>query len=186
MYGNNYSNLEGTSRAFYKLNNKVIQNEVIISKQNKDIEKLKNELMKICQENADLKVLRKTCLTLEEQLKKLEKEMQKMHKEKLDIIKKRDENSSLLKRKISELETVIELEKLDYDKNTVLYKQKMSIYNQLLKENEIYSEEVEKLKNDLDKFEEKKKEELQKQKIESLLKYEKLKKKMLDTNKQSN
>ena len=77
MYGNNYSNLGGTSRAFYKLNNKVIQNEVIISKQNKDIEKLKNELMKICQENADLKVLRKTCLTLEEQLKKLEKEMQK-------------------------------------------------------------------------------------------------------------
>ena len=112
--------------------------------------------------------------------------MKKVNKEKLYIIKKRDENSSLLKRKINELENVIESKRLDYEKNTVLYKQKMSVYNQLLEENEIYAEEVEKLKNDLNKFEEKKKEELQKQKIESLLKYEKLKKKMLDTIKQSN
>ena len=186
MYEKEYSSLGKISRDFYKLNNKVIQDEVIITKQNKDIDKLKNELIKKYQENADLKVFRKNCINLEEQVKMLEKDIKKLNNDKLYIIKKRDENSSLLKSKISELETVIELKKLDYDKNTVLYKQKMSIYNQLLKENEIYSEEVGKLKNDLDKFEEKKKEELQKQKIESLLKYEKLKKKMLDTIKQSN
>ena len=41
----------------------------------------------------------------------------------------------------------------------------MSIYNQLLMQNEIYSEEVEKLKKSIDKFEEQKKEELQLQKM---------------------
>ena len=186
MYGKDYSTLGGTSRAFYKLNNKVIENEAIISKQNKNIDKLKTELIRVYQENGDLRLLRKNCISLEEQLKIIENDMKKLNKEKLEIIKKRDENSSLLKRKINELENVIELEKLDYEKNTVLYKQKMSIYNQLLLENEIYSEEVEKLKNHIDKFEEQKKGELQKQKIESLLKYEKLKKKMLNTIKQSN
>ena len=181
-----YSNLGGTSRAFYNLNNKVIENEEIISNQNRQIEKLKKELIKKYQENADLRLLKKNCISLEEQVKIIENELKKVNKEKLYIIKKRDENSSLLKRKINELENVIESKRLDYEKNTVLYKQKMSVYNQLLEENEIYAEEVEKLKNDLNKFEEKKKEELQKQKIESLLKYEKLKKKMLDTIKQSN
>lgn len=186
MYGNEYSNLGGTSRYFYKLNNKIIENEETISKQNIEIEKLKTELIKMYQENADLRILKKNCRNLEDQVKMLENDMKKANKEKLYIIKKRDENSSLLKRKINELENVLELERIDYDKNTVLYKQKMSIYNHLLMENEVYAEEVEKLKDNLDKFEKKKKEELQKQKIDSLLKYEKLKKKMLDTIKQSN
>ena len=123
---------------------------------------------------------------MEEQVKILGNDLKKVNKEKLYIIKKRDENNSLLKRRIDELENLIEFEKLEFQKSTVVYERKMSVFNQLLKENEIYSEEVEQLKKNLDEFEEKKKEELQKQKIESILKYEKLKKKMLDTIKQSN
>ena len=181
-----YSNLGPTSRTFYKLNNNLLIKEAIISKQSNQIDKLKTELIKKYQENGEIRMLRRNCTFLEEQVKSIEEDLKKVNKEKLQIIKKRDENSSLLKRKINELENLLEFEKLDYDKNTVLYKQKMSIYNTILMQNEIYSEQVETLKNSLDKFEEKKKEELQKQKIESLLKYEKLKKKMLDTIKQSN
>ena len=186
MYSKEYSNLGGTSRAFYLLNNRVVENEAMISKQNKQIDRLTTELIKMNQENADLKLLRKNCISLEEQVKILGNDLKKVNKEKLYIIKKRDENNSLLKRKIDELENLIEFEKLEFQKSTVVYERKMSVFNQLLKENEIYSEEVEQLKKNLDEFEGKKKEELQKQKIESILKYEKLKKKMLDTIKQSN
>ena len=179
-------NIGSISTTFYKINNKLLEKETKISKQNKLIDKLRTELIKMYQENQDLRIFRKNCMSLEDQLKVLEDDIAKINKDKLQIIKKKDENSSLLKRKIHELENLIELEKIDHEKNTMFFKQKMIIYNQLQMENDIYSEEVEKLKKEMDKFEEKKKEELQKQKIESLLKYEKLKKKMLDTIKQSN
>ena len=153
-----YSNLGPTSRTFYKLNNNLLIKEAIISKQSNQIDKLKTELIKKYQENGEIRMLRRNCTFLEEQVKSIEEDLKKVNKEKLLIIKKRDENSSLLKRKINELENLLEFEKLDYDKNTVLYKQKMSIYNTILMQNEIYSEQVETLKNSLDKFEEKKKE----------------------------
>ena len=181
-----YSHLGPASRTFYKLNNDILIKESIISKQSNQIDKLKTELIKKYQENGDVRMLRRNVTFLEEQVKINEDDLKKLNKEKLQIIKKRDQNYSLLKREIEELENLLEMRKLDYDKNTVLYKQKMSIYNSVIMQNEIYSEQVENLKKDLNEFEEKKKEELQKQKIESLLKYEKLKKKMIDTIKQSN
>ena len=168
MSSYDYSNLGGTSRAFFKLNNQINEKETIISNQNRAIDKLKTELIKKHQENADLKLLRKNFISLEEQVKIIEDDMKKVNKEKLEIIKKRDEKYSLLKRKINELENVIKLEKLDYEKNTVLYKQKMSISNQILMENEIYSEEVEKLKSDLGEFEEQKKEEIKEEEINKI------------------
>ena len=175
-----------TATTFYKTNNKLINTEALLSKQNRQMDKLKNELIKVYQDKEDLKIYKKNCYNLEEQLKIIEDEMKKTNKEKLELIKKRDEKFSLLNRKINELENIIDFEKLDYEKNTVLYKQKMSVYNHLLMENEVYSEEVDNLKKQLENFDQKKKEELQKEKVVNLLKYEKLKKKMLETIKQSN
>ena len=171
---------------FHKTNNKLLKSEAIISKQNREIDQMKIELINALKKNQELKILQRDYNVLEDKMKDLEIKKNNMQKEKLDIIKKRDENYSLLNRKINELENVLELEKLDYEKNTVLYKQKMSVYNHLLMENEVYSEEVEELKKNLDEFENKKKEELQKEKVVNLLKYEKLKKKMLATIRQSN
>ena len=176
------------SSTFYKTSyyNKIYEKDMIIQTRNKQIDKLKTELMNKTQENSELKGFRRQCFELEEQMKGIEKEIQKLNKEKLDIMKKRDENNSLFKRKISELENLIEYEKLDYEKNTVLYNQKMSVYNQLVMENEIYSEEVKKLKNDMENLEEKKRLEFQKLKVENLIKFDKVKKKMLNTIKQTN
>jgi len=171
---------------FHATNNKLLKNEAIISNQNREIDLLKTQLINSIEKNQEMKMLQRDYINLKDKIKSLEIQKNKMNKEKLEIIKKRDENYSLLNRKINQLENVIELEKLDYEKNTVLYKQKMSVYNHLLMENEVYSEEVEELKKNLNEFENKKKEELQKEKVVNLLKYEKLKKKMLDTIKQSN
>ena len=151
-----------TATTFYKTNNKLINTEALLSKQNRQMDKLKNELIKVYQDKEDLKIYKKNCYNLEEQLKIIEDEMKKTNKEKLELIKKRDEKFSLLNRKINELENIIDFEKLDYEKNTVLYKQKMSVYNHLLMENEVYSEEVDNLKKQLENFNQKKKEELQK------------------------
>jgi len=175
-----------TASTFYKTNNKLLKSEAIISKQNREIDNLKTKLLNVSQKNQELRMFQRNYNNLENKKKEIEKDLKNMEKEKSDLIKKRDENYSLLNRKINELEKVIELEKLDYEKNTVLYKQKMNVYNHLLMENEVYSEEVEDLKKNLDEFEKKKKEEIQKEKILNLLKYEKLKKKMLATIKQSN
>jgi len=176
------------SSTFYKTSyyNKLYEKDMLIQSQNNQIDKLKTELMNKTKENSDLKGFRRQCFDLEEQMKQIEKEIQKLNKEKLDIMKKRDENNSLFKRKISELENLIEYEKLDYEKNTVLYNQKMSVYNQLVMENEIYSQEVKKLKNDMENLEEKKKLEFQQLKVENLIKFDIVKKKMLNTLKQTN
>ena len=173
---------------FYKTSyyNKLYEKDTIIQKQSNQINKIQIELMNQNQENRELKGFRKQCFNLEEQMKEIDKEMQKLNKEKLDIMKKRDENNSLFKRKIAELENLIEYEKLEHEKNTALYNQKMSVYNQLLMENEIYSEEVKKLKKDIEIFEKNKKEEFQKLKMENLIKFDRVKKKMFNTIKQTN
>ena len=75
-----YSNLGGTSRAFFKLNNQLNEKETIISNQNRKIDKLKTELIKTHQENGDLRLLRKTCISLEEQLQIIENDMKKINK----------------------------------------------------------------------------------------------------------
>ena len=162
------------------------EKEAIIQNQNKQIEKLKAELMNKYQENMILNGFRKQCYNLEEQVKDIEKETQKLKQEKIDIIKKAEENSALLRQKISELENLIEFEKLSNEKNIVVFKQKMSVHNQLVMENDIYAEEVKKLKNDLEKLEEKKDQEFRKLKVENLLRFEKVKKKMFETLKLTN
>ena len=172
--------MNSDSSTFYKKSyyNKLYEKEAIIQKQNKQIEKLNTEIMNQYQENQTLKVFRKQCFNLEEQIKHIEKEMQKLKEEKSDIIKKRDENNSLLERKISELENLIEYEKLDYEKKTDLFEKKLAIYNQLALENELYSEEIKKLKEDMENLKKNKKEEFQKLKFESLIKFDKIKKKI--------
>ena len=178
-----FSNTLLYKAAYY---NKLYEKDTQIQKQNKHIDLLNAELMKKYQENQTLNGFRKQCYNLEEQLKEIEKDMKKLNQEKLDIIQKKNENNSLFKRKIDELENLIEYGKLEYEKNTVLYKQKMSVYNQLVMENEIYSEEVKKLKNEIENYDLNKKKEFQKLKVENLIKFDMVKKKMFSTIKQTN
>jgi hypothetical protein len=89
---------------------------------------MKIELINALKKNQELKMLQMDYNVLEDKMKDLEIKKNNMQKEKLDIIKKRDDNYSLLNRKINELENVLELEKLDYEKNTVLYKQNHTQY----------------------------------------------------------
>ena len=165
---------------------KLYDKEITIQNQNKKIDKLKTELMNKDQENQKLKGFRNQTYNLEEQIKIIEKETQKLRQEKLNIIKKKDEYNALLKQKISELENILDFERLSNEKNIVVFKQKMSVHNQLVMENELYSEEVKKLKNDLKELEEKKDQEFRTLKVENLIKFEKVKKKMFETLKLTN
>ena len=109
---------------------KLYDKEITIQNQNKKIDKLKTELMNKDQENQKLKGFRNQTYNLEEQIKIIEKETQKLRQEKLNIIKKKDENNALLKQKISELENILDFERLSNEKNIVVFKQKMSVHNQ--------------------------------------------------------
>ena len=51
MTTKDYTNLGPFSTTFYKINNKLLEKETKISKQNKQIDKLKTELIKMYQEN---------------------------------------------------------------------------------------------------------------------------------------
>jgi hypothetical protein len=119
----------GSTSYYTSLYNKLYEKDNIIEKQYDEIDLLKTELMNKSQENHDLKGFRKQCFMLEEKMKEIEKEVQKLNKEKLEIIKKRNETNSLFKRKIAELENLIEFEKLEHEKNNVMLEQKLSIFN---------------------------------------------------------
>ena len=152
----------------------------------KEVYRLQSEILELSKENQELLNYRANYHALEIKAQNLTEHIKKLQSEKQDAIKGKDEEISELNTKILELESKIELNKLDYDQNTEMYKQKMSIYNQILLENEVYSEELKHLKKSGELFELQKKEEFRKQKVNHLFKYEKLKNKMIDTIKQSN
>ena len=152
----------------------------------KEVYELQSKVLELSKENEELLRYRANYQVLETKAENLNEKVKKLQSEKQDAIKSKDEEISILNNKIIELESKIEINKLDYDQNTQMYKQKMSIYNQILLENEIYSEEVKHLKQNGELFEKQKIEDLKKQKFNHLLKYEKLKNKMIDTIKQTN
>lgn len=146
-----------------------------LSEENKD---LKKQILCLTQKNKDLRRILMDNSTLKDKYSQAEKDFQTKLSERDNLIKQRDKQLVGVTRKLTELEKTMKLNKLDYDKNTVLYQQKMSIYNHIRQENEVYAEEVENIKKEKQEYKKQMDAEMTRFKVYSMLKYEKFKKSM--------
>ena len=157
---------------------KGFEKDTIIQKLINDVEKLSQQIIKLTQKNIEYRKLLLEYPLLKEKVKEIEGEINNNNKEKISIIKEKDDKNSELFNKIRNLENTLTLEKLNYDKNTVLYQQKMSVYNHIRKENQVYADEAAKFEERKKLYEKKKDEEINRIKVHSILKFKKFKEKM--------
>lgn len=168
-----------TSFSISKLNSfKGFEKDTIIFKLSSDVEKLSQQVFTLTQKNIEYKKLLSEYSYLKKTVKELENELKKKSLENISIIKEKDDKNSELFNKISNLEKTSLIDKLNYDKNTILYQQKMSVFNHIRMENQVYAEEAAKFEEKKKLYEKKKDEEINKFKVHSILKYEKFKQKM--------
>ena len=159
---------------------KGLDKDSIIYKLSNDIENLNIKVFQLTQKNLEYKKLLKDYSTLKDKIKALEGELKNTNKEKIKLIKEKDDKNSELFNKVNSLENKIVVNKLDYDKNTILYQQKMSVFNHIRMENQVYAEEAAKFEKEKELYKKKKDNEVEKYRVHSLLKYQKFKQKMFD------
>ena len=139
---------------------------------------MNRQVILLTQKNRDLNKLLSDYRQLKNKLVKCEYDLKKMDEEKIDIIKEKDDKNSKLFNKISFLENTVSINRINYEKNNILYQQKMSAFNHIQKENQIYAEEKANFEKEKQLYEKKKDDEVDRYKIRSQLKYEKFKQKM--------
>ena len=159
---------------------KGLDKDSIIYKLSNDIENLNIKVFQLTQKNLEYKKLLKDYSTLKDKIKVLEDELKNTNKEKIKLIKEKDDKNSELFNKVNSLENKIVVNKLDYDKNTILYQQKMSVFNHIRMENQVYAEEAAKFEKEKELYKKQKDNEVEKYRVHSLLKYQKFKQKMFD------
>lgn len=157
---------------------KRLDKEGMIYKLSNDIEKLNQEIFKLTQKNLEYKKLLLEYPILKKNIKELEDELKKKNTEKISIIKEKDDKNSELFNQIRNLENTMQMDKLNYDKNTILYQQKMSVFNHIRMENQVYAEEASKFEKEKKLYQEQKDNEIKRIQAHSILKYEKFKKQM--------
>ena len=173
----NYSTLNtNTFRKNHTLTN--YEKDTLIFKLSNDLEKMNRQVILLTQKNRDLNKLLSDYRQLKNKLVKCEYDLKKKDEEKIDIIKEKDDKNSKLFNKISFLENTVSINRINYEKNNILYQQKMSAFNHIQKENQIYAEEKANFEKEKQLYEKKKDDEVDRYKIRSQLKYEKFKQKM--------
>ena len=168
----------------YLIQKKNIQKEKekdkIINKQQADLLALSNELIRISNENSELRKTISLKHDVELKLKDAEfliQELQEMNK-RLIIDGKYQE--SKLNKKIDATLLEKQYEKIKFEKSETLYFQKMSIMRQIELENDIYREEVQNLKRQIEILHDVTKNKLRQIEVENKIKYNQLKKKMME------
>ncbi len=173
----NYSTLSSnTYRNLKSMDN--YEKETLIYKLFYDLELLNKQVINLTQKNIEQNKLLKDYKELKVKVKKYEEELKLKDIEKFEIIKKKDDKNSELFKKINFLENTVSINRINYDKNNILYQQKMSAFKYIQKENQIYAEEKSKFEEEKKKYEQKKEEEIENIKVITDLKYERFKKKM--------
>ena len=165
---------------------KCVSLQSTIKKLNKEKESLINETIKLSKENSDLKTVISKNLAFEQEIKSLRERINILEKEKEDEIKNYEKIISKLKQDIICLEKEKEFNKLQYTKENEIFQQKLEVVNFVEKENKIYAEEITALRKDQEKYRNEKEKELKQQKINNMLKFDRIKKKMIDSLTKSN
>ena len=154
--------------------------EKTINFQKKEIQKLNTELLKANKDKQELKMFIQTNSTLKDQVQNLKLELQNTREEYIEIIKKKDNELSKLTRDLSTLESKMLIDKSAFDKNTDIYRLKMSTLTYLQMDNKAYQEEIAVLQKQQEDYKVKVEEEMKNEKKNNILKIEKFRQKMIN------
>ena len=164
---------------------KAIQNEndkdIIISKLKQELKKLSTELNQLSKENSDLKIKYSLNHDVQLRLQTAEETIKDLREKNLKLMLEHKNKESDLGKKINEILIEKQEEKLKNEKNEILSMQKMQMANQVELENKIYKEEVEKLKKQIEIMDGDSKNKINKLEINNLIKYNILKKRILNS-----
>ena len=154
------------------------EKDSIINKLATDLDKSNKRVIAITQKNKELNRTLLHYKSLKDKISSYEEALTKKDEEKIKLIKEKDEQNSQLFNKIASLENTIEINRSNYEKDSILYRQKMQLYNVLHKENQVYAEEKANFDREKKLYEQKKDDEMNSFKVRQNLKYIKFKNQM--------
>ena len=164
---------------FRKLKNiSNFEKDSIINKLETDLDISNKRVITITQKNKELNRTLLHYKSLKDKISSYEEALTKKDEEKIKLIKEKDEQNSQLFNKIASLENTIEINRSNYEKDSILYRQKMQLYNVLHKENQVYAEEKANFDREKKLYEQKKDDEMNSFKVRQNLKYIKFKNQM--------
>ena len=157
---------------------KEIEQEIIINKLKKTIDRLKSQINSLFSENEELKTIKSEYFVLKQKASNIEDLLKKRDAEKLKITQLNGEELLKLINEKDLLENLLKSKEIEYSKNSLLYHQKMENIKFIEMENKVYAEEVSNFNKEKEKYYKEKDDEINEYKIKCSLKYEKFKKKM--------
>ena len=161
-------------------NNSKLPKESIIKMQLERIQNLNEENTKLSKEKSQLESHIKYYRTLEDKLYKAQKKIKELSKKHEDYIIEKEKELKDLQLKYDKLSHEREYESQKYNTNISIYNQKMSMVHQTEMENEIYRNEIKELKEKNDSLKNSTKIKLESLEIKNSIKYNELKKKMMN------
>ena len=154
------------------------EKDSIIKKLASDIEDLNKKVLSLTEKNLGLNRLLLDYRSLEEKLNIYKGIVKKRDEEIVKIIKEKDDKNSKLFNKISSLENSLAKERNIYEKDGIIYRQKMQLNNVLLLENQAYADEKANFEKEKKLYEKKKDDEVNRYKVRQNLKFAKFKQKI--------
>ena len=150
------------------------------------IKKLSERILELNKEKEDLKITIRNNSVVSEELLNLKEEIQNIRRQREEMVFKKDKEISNLTRKISSLETKMQIDKSDFDKNQEIYSSKMNTVTYLQMDNQAYKDEIETLIKGQERLKAQKELEVKIEKKNFEFKMEKFKKKMINNLEKTN
>ncbi len=160
--------------------NKIQAKDILIKTQQERIVTLTYENYKLMKEKSQLESRLKYYLSNEEKLHKANKKIEELNKKYEDFFNEKEKELNDFKAKYDKLAHEKEYESQKYNTNISIYNQKMSLIHHTEMENEIYRDEVKELKEENEQLKNAVKKRLESLNIKNTLKYNDLKKKMIE------
>jgi hypothetical protein len=156
------------------------------SKQLKDnIIKLLNEINNLKKQNSELKIRNAACSYAEIQLLNAEKKIKDLQEENNDNLEKHYKEQKKLENQIEQLTFQKEKDEKKNIKNMEIFNQRIEIMNHVELENSLNKEEIKNLNEKNEKLKKEHENLLRKQQVRNEIKFDKLKKKMIDNLKET-
>jgi hypothetical protein len=160
--------------------------ERTINLQKNEIKKLSTDLLQANKDKEDLKVFIRNNSALKEEIQNLKEELLNTRNENYERIKKKDDEISKLTCQISALESKMQLDKSNFDKNTDIYRSKMNTLTYLQMDNKAYQEEIAALQKEQEDYKNKVEADMKLEKKNNFLKIENFKQKMVNNLRKTN
>lgn len=167
----NYNNI--------KQNRNYSEKDIIIERQQKELISLTKEILNLTNEIKELKSIISLKKNTENEIEEAKLYIEELKKKNEDLSIENKEKEVQFNQQLNNLISEKENQKIKYEKDNIIYKQKMSIINYIEMENDIYKNEVNNLKEKQKEIENLTNEKIKKMEYENIIKYNNLKKQMM-------